>query len=252
MGKAMYKDGSNGWKNLLDMVYPVGSIYLSVNSTSPTTLFGGSWDRITGKFLLGATDNGTTGSSIQSNSSVAAGGTGGEAAHKLTSAESGVPAHVHSSNSHDHGLNSHTHSVPNHQHKVSDHGHGLTNPTVVNAELSNAYAVMSKVGNGTGTTIHDANYTNEVLLNTRTGATTLYYALLSGTSHKHSLTGGSVDTRYNLYTTSDTGSCSTGGPNKAKTEGTSITTNNNTTQNAANSHNNMPPFLAVYIWKRTA
>lgn len=34
--------------------YPVGSIYISVNSTSPAGLFGGSWEKITDKFLIGA------------------------------------------------------------------------------------------------------------------------------------------------------------------------------------------------------
>ena len=41
---------------LLDLIYPVGSIYMSVNNVSPETLFGGSWQRITGKFLLAASD----------------------------------------------------------------------------------------------------------------------------------------------------------------------------------------------------
>ena len=31
-------------KNFLDSVYPVGSVYMSVNSTSPQTLFGGTWE----------------------------------------------------------------------------------------------------------------------------------------------------------------------------------------------------------------
>ena len=38
--------------NLFSLVYPVGSIYISVNSTSPATLFGGTWEQIQGKFLL--------------------------------------------------------------------------------------------------------------------------------------------------------------------------------------------------------
>lgn len=35
-----------GGKSLLDMFYPVGSIYMSVNSTNPATFFGGNWERI--------------------------------------------------------------------------------------------------------------------------------------------------------------------------------------------------------------
>lgn len=56
----------------LDKVYPVGSIYMSVNSTSPATLFGGTWQQIKDKFLLA------------SGNTYGAGTTGGEAAHTLT------------------------------------------------------------------------------------------------------------------------------------------------------------------------
>ena len=66
---------------VLDKVYPVGSIYMSVNSTNPKTLFGGTWVQIKDRFLLAA---GTT---------YKAGATGGEATHKLTNAE--MPAHSH-------------------------------------------------------------------------------------------------------------------------------------------------------------
>ena len=37
-----------GGKSLLDIFYPVGSIYLSVNSTNPATFMGGTWERISG------------------------------------------------------------------------------------------------------------------------------------------------------------------------------------------------------------
>ena len=40
----------------LDTVYPVGSVYTSVNSTSPASLFGGTWELIQNKFLLGTDD----------------------------------------------------------------------------------------------------------------------------------------------------------------------------------------------------
>lgn len=52
--------------NLINMVYPIGSIYMSVSSTSPATLFGGTWVQLKDRFLLGAGDtytNGSTGGS---------------------------------------------------------------------------------------------------------------------------------------------------------------------------------------------
>ena len=71
-------------QNLLDtlnMVYPVGSIYMSVNSTSPASLFGGTWEQIKDRFLLAA------------GNTYAAGSTGGEATHTLTVDE--MPKHAH-------------------------------------------------------------------------------------------------------------------------------------------------------------
>lgn len=38
--------------DVLKKLYAVGSIYMSVNSTSPASLFGGTWEQITEKFLL--------------------------------------------------------------------------------------------------------------------------------------------------------------------------------------------------------
>ena len=69
-------------KTVFDMVYPVGSVYVSVNSTSPATLFGGTWVQIKDKFLLSAGDT------------YKAGATGGEATHVLTVDE--MPRHNHS------------------------------------------------------------------------------------------------------------------------------------------------------------
>lgn len=70
-----------GGKTLLNLIYPVGSIYMSVSSTSPATFLGGTWERIQDKFLLSA------------GSTYAAGATGGEATHTLTTSE--MPAHTH-------------------------------------------------------------------------------------------------------------------------------------------------------------
>lgn len=51
------------------LMHPVGSLYPSDNSTSPAELFGGTWERIEGRFIMGASDT------------YPAGSTGGNAIH---------------------------------------------------------------------------------------------------------------------------------------------------------------------------
>ena len=47
---------------LFNFVYPVGSIYMSVNEVDPSTLFGGTWEKLENRFLLGATESAPLGS----------------------------------------------------------------------------------------------------------------------------------------------------------------------------------------------
>ena len=64
--EANHTHTSSQISDLIDVIYPIGSIYMSVNSTSPQTLFGGTWEQIKDKFLLSCGDtyaNGTTGGS---------------------------------------------------------------------------------------------------------------------------------------------------------------------------------------------
>ena len=74
--------GTETVDEILGLVYPVGSIYMSINNVSPATLFGGKWVQIKGRFLLGASDV------YKANT------TGGEATHALTTDE--MPEHRHS------------------------------------------------------------------------------------------------------------------------------------------------------------
>lgn len=62
--------------SITDLIYPVGSVYISVNSTDPGELFGGTWQQIKDRFLLSAGDT------------YAAGKTGG-------SADAVVVKHLH-------------------------------------------------------------------------------------------------------------------------------------------------------------
>lgn len=67
---------------VLDVMYPVGSIYISTTDVSPSAYFGGQWEKIEDKFLLGS-------------GNYELGSIGGEAEHVLTIAE--MPSHSHSS-----------------------------------------------------------------------------------------------------------------------------------------------------------
>lgn len=58
VGTIKYKNGSS-W---IDILHPVNSFYISYASTSPASLFGGTWTQITGAVLRGNTGVGYTGS----------------------------------------------------------------------------------------------------------------------------------------------------------------------------------------------
>ena len=66
---------------MLDVFYPIGSVYISSQPTDPGTLFGGTWMRIKDTFILAAGD------------SYAIGATGGAASVTLTKAQ--MPKHTH-------------------------------------------------------------------------------------------------------------------------------------------------------------
>lgn len=164
--------------------YPIGSIYMSVNETSPATLFGGTWEALDqGRVLIGA---GTT---------YPAGSEGGEATHTLTTDE--MPSHTHSGSTASAGDHTHTRGNMNITGKF----------TSMWAVASGAFSVIGTGNCSTGTASGDLNldfYANR----SWTGATS------SSGSHSHTMSL------------------------------------NNTGSNAA--HNNMQPYLSVYMWKRVA
>lgn len=64
---------------IFDRAHPVGSYYWSSDPTDPATLFGGTWEQVTDKFVLAA------------GSTYKVGAVGGEASHALTIEE--IPSH---------------------------------------------------------------------------------------------------------------------------------------------------------------
>ena len=77
---------SNENKNLniteiCNVIYPIGSVYISINNVEPSSLFGGVWEKLEDRFLLASGKTYTNGN------------IGGEATHKLTINE--MPSHTH-------------------------------------------------------------------------------------------------------------------------------------------------------------
>ena len=293
-GSAWRVDEPFDMTQLINAIYPVGSIYMSVNSTSPATLFGGTWQRIQDRFLLSA------------GSTYSAGATGGEATHTLTSGEMpshkhSVGAHAHGLNSHTHGLNSHTHSLSNHTHSVGAHSHGLNSHKHTYAKANSptggtalTLAQMPTHGhlvrlwvnagtkaaaywyNGATKTIADmgrllwesgGEFKNSSFdacqsgYGDQSGTTNL---IGSGQAHTHTISTTSTDSGAATGNTAnstafDTGAAGSG--NTGAASGNTAAATGNTANSTAfdsgatgsgNAHNNMPPYLAVYVWKRTA
>ena len=81
MSKAIQFRNRNNEKIYPCPYFPIGYIYLSTTNIDPSTYFGGKWEQIKDRFLLGA------------GSTYSAGATGGAATHKLTINE--MPSHTH-------------------------------------------------------------------------------------------------------------------------------------------------------------
>lgn len=150
-----------------NMIYPVGSIYMSVNNVNPSTLFGGTWVAWgAGKVPVGVDANDTEFDGVEE--------TGGSKTHSITVSE--MPQHNHTydkaggttgQSSGDTGpYTLKVADIPGHTHKYDADGHGV-------------WLQNSGYGNITAESTTGANRIN---LGSSTTASTG-----GGGSHKHSL-----------------------------------------------------------------
>lgn len=204
--------GTSAKSSLVDLIYPVGSIYMSANNVSPTALFGGTWEKIEGRFLLGTSSTYTLGAKD------------GEATHTLTAAE--MPTHSH-------GMNGHTHSVGAHAHGLNGHTHNMDHVHPLGARNS------SNEGNQYGLAQSTA-FSGRILVNYQTGDNTQHFTW--GPRESGSITAAyKSNTGGNSGNTANSSAFNSGG-----------STANSTDAGSSGAHNNMPPYLVVNIWKRTA
>lgn len=258
-------DESFDFSQMVNLIYPVGSVYMSVNSTSPATLFGGTWERIQDKFLvsLGSTYTGT----------------GGAAKVRLTM--DNIPAHTHEVGAHAHGLNSHTHSVGAHAHGLNNHTH--TGPSHTHGLNSHTHGIpaLSGTAASAGAHTHPIWY----YVSTVPAAIKRAWGFNWGTpgtfttsqdgigndssgAHTHAVTTTASTTGGSTANTASAGTGNTGGPSTANTaNSTAFNSGTPSTANTANStafnsgsagkstadqFSIIPPYQAVYVWKRTA
>lgn len=130
--------------NLIDTIYPVGSIYMSVSSTNPGTTFGvGTWTAWgEGRVPVGVAGSGTF-NTVEK--------TGGAETHTLTTAE--MPEHTHTQNSHSHRTDSSSTSNGDWLGLTGggEGGWGLasgTNNNIYHLELTSTTATNQNTGGG--------------------------------------------------------------------------------------------------------
>ena len=220
--------------SILDKAYPIGSLYITTTATNPTTYFGGTWERYgEGRVLIGV---GTAEDAENYSNTISAGGTGGywkirNVAHTHTFNHTHSDTFsVASGGSHSHTMN-HTHgdtfsiaSAGAHTHKIGadrDAANGSYCDSVHSGSSGAQYVRGYTSSNGAHT--HTLNGS----VSTYSGSTS------SGGSHSHTLSGA-VST-YNGSTSS------------AGVAATSISSGISSSNNY-----NLPPYIGVYVWKRTA
>ena len=210
-------DNKVNTSDLINLVYPVGSIYMSVNNTNPSTIFGGTWVAWgAGKVPVGVNTSETEFNSVEK--------TGGAKTHTLTTQQ--IPSHTHTF----HG-NAHSHSLNNHTHNFSgttsfDGRFGAKFNALANANTVNLVAEVW------GTAGRDYSATGYYDTADRQRQESDFYDRLAVDDHNHTFSGTTGQASGNTGNATQTGY------------------NDNTGSGQA--HNNLQPYITCYMWKRTA
>lgn len=120
---------------LIKLVFPIGSIYITQEETNPSTILKfGTWERVKGKVLVGLDEDDTDFNTI--------GKIGGEKTHTLTINE--MPSHAHGENT----VSEYGYTYP----LVSNSGEGNSinglSPSISSSEVTKNQVITNNVGNG--------------------------------------------------------------------------------------------------------
>lgn len=171
----------------LDAVYPVGSVYISFNATSPETLFGfGKWSKIEGRFLFASDSSHASGTTGGSNDAVVV-------SHSHTGTADSGGSHTHTTSTESHTHSATTASSGKHTHETGQSGYNFvtTNGTF-------------GYGSGSSTAPATSSMTSAVAT---TGAHT-HTVNMTSNSHSHDVNSGG--THSHTLSINSTGSSGTG------------------------------------------
>lgn len=212
----------------INKVYPIGSVYLSMANTDPSTLFGGVWQKLEGRFLLTSDSSRSAGDTGGSNDAVAI-----EHTHSGTAASSGSHSHggtALSDGSHTHSISggSHSHSASSSTTGSHTHSWGQylyrTYPTGSGWNTSERIAAISGGSTGgNGVTGSGGSHSHTITVST-------------SSSHSHTI-GSSGSHTHTLDIDSDGSHTHSVTINSSGVDGTD---------------KNMPAYLVVNAWQRTA
>lgn len=229
-------------KTIGQLVYPVGSIYISVNNVNPGTIFGGTWQQVKDRFILAAGD------------AYKGRATGGSAdavipthTHTITASSGSAGAHTHTTSGTAASGGAHTHTVSGTGASAGAHTHSVSG-TAASAG-AHTHSMNKLWSNGSGSSSAYTMSSNRTLTTRNTA---------SAGAHTHSVSGTAASAGAHTHTVS--GTAASGGAHTHTTSGTAASAGAHThtvTATAANTGvdgvgKNMPPYLAVYMWKRTA
>lgn len=262
------------WQNsFVGTHYPIGKLIFSTENVNPGTyLTGTTWELWgSGKVPVGVDPNDTDFNAAEK--------TGGEKSHTLTVDE--LPTHNHtlsvsgtaaSAGEHTHtttDAGGHTHTATtasngNHTHTATTSSAGGHSHTA-NSGGAHTHSISGKNGSATyAFTGQSVNLGSGLIVgyyhNTTLGGWTLQansagahtHSTTTNGAHTHTLTTSNTGAHTHTLTTTNNGTHShTANKNGAHTHVLTISgTSDNTGSDSA--HNNMPPYITCYIWKRVA